>query len=441
MTSHHGTHQLSLLMGVLMLLFVGVGASGRTLYVSPDGSGMGGESWSTAYKSILSCVEASDPGDMIWIKHGTYDESIWVASSVTIIGGFAGTETDISAETIQKNSLKTIVSPKSFNSPGLMIESSCSIRGITIQEAHTAGITVFAHAKPVVEKCVIKGNSSPTVGGGFAITSASPEIIDCTITNNTAAINGGGLYIVGSSNVLLQNCLIENNKANNEGAQGGGILFGASSLIIENCRIQGNFAKGSNLYDYEAHGGGLFTTVGHVLLQNTLITGNIAEDYGSQIYAMENASFIAHNCTIYGGERAISWSKDPPSFINSILWGSNGMCVPHMESTGDPDVTYSCIQGGYPGLGNISDDPLFRNAATGDYRLLPESPCIDTAGTSGPDDDLNGYPRPVDIAGIGREVTDTYDMGAYEFQLNELPTPTPTQAPAGVDLGHTNLYQ
>jgi len=117
------------------------------------------------------------------------------------------------------------------------------------------------------------------------------------------------------------------------------------------------------------------------------------------------------------------------------------MCVPHFDSTGNPDISYSCVQGGYPGEGNISDDPLFRDPASGDYRLLPDSPCIDTAGTSGPPDDLNGNPRPVDIAGIGREVTDTYDMGAYEFQLNELPTPTPTETPSDVDRGNTQLYQ
>ncbi|NUN96028.1 MAG: hypothetical protein HUU16_07620, partial [Candidatus Omnitrophica bacterium] len=59
--------------------------------------------------------------------------------------------------------------------------------------------------------------------------------------------------------------------------------------------------------------------------------------------------------------------------------------------------------------------------------LQPESPCIDTAGTSGPSDDLDGNPRPADVAGLGRDGTgDEYDMGAYEFQL---PPPTPTVTP------------
>jgi hypothetical protein len=40
-------------------------------------------------------------------------------------------------------------------------------------------------------------------------------------------------------------------------------------------------------------------------------------------------------------------------------------------------VTYSNIQGGCPGQGNIDADPLFTDAVNGDYHLLSGSPCID----------------------------------------------------------------
>ena len=145
------------------------------------------------------------------------------------------------------------------------------------------------------------------------------------------------------------------------------------------------------------------------------------------------------NCTIIGNyPNDFYWQIFPPTLINCILWGASGI---FNGAQGEADISDSCIQGGYPGSGNISEDPLFRDAANGDYRLQPTSPCIDTAGTSGPPDDLNGNPRPVDIAGIGRDVTATYDMGAYEFQLNELPTPTPTEAPACVGPEGMHLYK
>jgi hypothetical protein len=82
------------------------------------------------------------------------------------------------------------------------------------------------------------------------------------------------------------------------------------------------------------------------------------------------------------------------------------------------------MQGGYPGEGNISDHPLFVDAANGDFHLLPDSPCSDSASTTGRSNDLDGNPRPVDIPGVGREGDGAFDMGCYEFQAPVVPAPT-----------------
>ncbi|MCK5566015.1 MAG: hypothetical protein KAJ07_12280 [Planctomycetes bacterium] len=67
--------------------------------------------------------------------------------------------------------------------------------------------------------------------------------------------------------------------------------------------------------------------------------------------------------------------------------------------------------------GNIDADPLFVNAGNGDYRLAPNSPCIDF-GYSNNDytgqTDVDGNSHVIDIAGIGDGVVDV-DMGAYEY--------------------------
>ena len=47
---------------------------------------------------------------------------------------------------------------------------------------------------------------------------------------------------------------------------------------------------------------------------------------------------------------------------NSIVWG-NGSGIDHDS---DPTVTYSDIQGGYTGTGNINSDPFFVNASSDD---------------------------------------------------------------------------
>jgi len=92
-------------------------------------------------------------------------------------------------------------------------------------------------------------------------------------------------------------------------------------------------------------------------------------------------------------------------------------------------VTYSDIQGGNAGTGNINADPQFVRAPDpgldlawgsldddyGDLRLLSGSPCID-AGNNGAvtaTTDLAGNPRIIDTPGV-HDPGAIVDMGAYE---------------------------
>ena len=61
------------------------------------------------------------------------------------------------------------------------------------------------------------------------------------------------------------------------------------------------------------------------------------------------------------------------------------------------------------GVGNITNAPLFVDYASGDLRLQPDSPCIDTGNVA-------YAPGPVDLDGNPRIVNGTVDMGAYEFE-------------------------
>jgi hypothetical protein len=69
-----------------------------------------------------------------------------------------------------------------------------------------------------------------------------------------------------------------------------------------------------------------------------------------------------------------------------------------------PDASPSFVDGG----GNQSTDPLFADAAAGNFAQLPGSPTID-AGTAA--DDIGT----LDLAGVSRVLDGVPDIGAFEF--------------------------
>jgi hypothetical protein len=92
---------------------------------------------------------------------------------------------------------------------------------------------------------------------------------------------------------------------------------------------------------------------------------------------------------------------------NSIVWNNTGTEV--MVLNASVNVTYSDIQGGYDGVGNINVDPLFVNTLPAfpiDYGIQLDSPCID-AGTA--DIDQDGTDDITEYFGSAP------DMGAYEI--------------------------
>jgi len=133
----------------------------------------------------------------------------------------------------------------------------------------------------------------------------------------------------------------------------------------------------------------------------------VAEERGGGIYCLRTGS---------------------PTITNSIFWAN----LPHeiYVSTGAPStlvVTYSNVQDGWAGEGNIDVDPCFidlgywdpnENPADpnddfwveGDYHLLRDSYCIDVG-------DPNYVPEPneKDFDGKPRIINSRIDMGAYEY--------------------------
>ncbi len=238
------------------------------------------------------------------------------------------------------------------------------------------GMCVSGYCNPVITTCILVENTATYYGGGMCVfTYCDPVITTCILSENNA-IYGGGMYLEYLSDpVLSQNNLIGNNAV-----QGGGIYMYHSNPVITNSTLSGNTAN---------VGGGMSVENSNPVLTNTTLSGNTAQG-GGGIYVYYSNPVIT-NCILWGNAASI---------MNGIY--NYGMSA--------PDITYSNIQDGFTGTGNISLDPLFMDAPNGDFRLQPSSPCInagtpDTTGLSLPDTDVEGNPRIYSCA---------IDMGAYE---------------------------
>jgi len=165
-----------------------------------------------------------------------------------------------------------------------------------------------------------------------------------------------------------------------------------SSPTLTNCTFWRNWAGNQ--------GGGMWNLESSPTVTNCTFWGNIAEGTGGGIY-LANSSPVLTNC--------ILWGDTPDEIVK--LPGSF------------PAVTYSDVEGGYAGMGNLDLDPLFVDAANGDLHLGTGSPCIDegnNAAPSLPAYDFEGDPRIQDGDG---DLVAVVDMGVDEAPGEVIPTP------------------
>ena len=192
----------------------------------------------------------------------------------------------------------------------------------------------------------------------------------------------------------------------------GGIRILLSSVAIQNSKIVDNDRTGWG-------SGGITIDRSYVTITNTLIADN--HDGAMLIIStpvdpwVESVVHINNSTIANNGGHGIFCSLSWCIVVNSIVWGHEGQDF--AGELGRCLVTYSDIEMmEWPGEGNISEDPRFVDPDNGDYRLRPDSPCIDAGNNEyAPETDFEGDPRPLDGDLDGTTVT---DMGADEFHPN-----------------------
>ena len=425
---------------------------------------------STPCAAISYAVNQAAFSDTVFLAQGTYnDAGLNISLNINLRGGYIFDGSSFSLPGGGIDPALTVIDAQN-NGRGLSIQVvpafQPEIEGFTIANASTSGVgggiyvqsssaprlsnliiqdssasrgggVYIDRGNPVLANVRINGAQAGDHGGGIYINSGSPLIYDVTISDTVAGNSGGGLYLQSGSPTITSSTIY-----NAEAATGGGLFNNSGSLTAQKLEIESNSAttQGGGLYNatgtivlsqtrvshntaatgggsHNAGGsltlwnnfiysntsttgaGGGVNNYGTLALVNNTLHGNQSAGFGGGIYddntaglVVSNTIIVANSAITGGGLYRSDGGSTPASLDYNDVWGNTA------PSSADSNVA--------TGPNSISADPLFTDAATGDFHLAIDSPAVDTAD---PDTFLTA-----DIEDDIRPINQGFDMGADE---------------------------
>jgi hypothetical protein len=310
---------------------------------------------------------------------------------------------------------------------------------------------VLAADTGFITTTILDGSQPTSSDSGSVI-----RIIDCdvsvvegfTITGGTGTVwrdqadallyrEGGGILTEGGVPTIRHNIIIGNRAydmdARLQSAGGGGVRCGYGQAELSNNLIAHNKAR---------YGGAAVIFHNPATIRNNVVWRNSGgEDYGGGgLWITSSVAITVENNTIVENQSArdgggvLLWANITCVLPNNIVWGNSGKIAPQIGvRSAQGLVTYSDIEGGRNGTGNMDIDPVF--AASG-FILQPTSPCIDSG------DPTLVYQDPADPGDPGLALFPAQggrrtDMGAYGGPGSSL-LPVIDQAVLGISAAPVN---
>lgn len=272
-----------------MTLALALSAGATVRYVTPSGTG-DGSSWQNAGGDLQAAIDASQAGDQIWVKAGTYAPTSLIKSNkltskafilkdgVSLYGGFAGTESSLADR--QKGAeaydfANATILDADDDTPDVWtrtIDSGSSCRWTWEQSSNN--VTGTKNNSTHVLYCAAQ-MTQPTVIDGFTLRGGNANI-------HQAKAHGGAVYALGT--VDLRNCRILENSSyfpnesmTDSNSYGGAVYLDGGTMT--DCYI-------ASTYCHSSYGRGVG---GGVYAKNAIISGCtfvdcVATDEGGGAY-------------------------------------------------------------------------------------------------------------------------------------------------------------
>ncbi len=351
-------------------------------------------------------------------------------------------------------------------------------------ETSFGAAAVVESATATFDQCVFIDNVaySPTCsgtgrafGGAIWAESARLTLRDCEFTANRVSgseLGRGGAIAATESDLRLERTTFARNAVTGDATSGGAINTERGTLEVLGCRFEDNRATGSvfgvlggainasrggvatitnttfaantadgRFADASEVGGGAIASDGDLTLVNVLFEANEAAGpcvgsfgfaHGGALYVYGGGARAFHVTSVgntSGCAAGVHVAGGATLFLgNSIVRDG----APVADPGGTIEATYSNIEGGLAGEGNIDAAPIYQ---PGSYRLASGSPGVDAGSVDNliaDELDMDGdgdtsEPTPLDLDGNARRSNDPAtpdtgsgtaplpDMGAYEL--------------------------
>jgi hypothetical protein len=400
----------------------------------------------------LNTAEANNEDDVIQIPAGTFSADDSPESSFTY------NSTENHSLTIQGAGAGSTILTQEDNSGSIlelydnsgMDSANLAVSGVTIENGNSYGLALFSGTASVT----VQNSDFITNYYGISINGNDPEV---SLSENFFTGSNYGAYAsLSNGSVVASNNIFEDNVGSGSAFNG----FGSGTAFdLDQNTFQGNFSNSSAAAVYVGTSTGPIRLTRNTIVDNqcsgsagaiyvygdsftaidNLVAGNSTSNGGAGFYitSIETLALFVNNTvtdnssSYYAGGAVIylNNSSSTASFYNNIFFGNSAGASGDADDiliddddadVGSPVVFSNNVIGEFftycqddappcvPNItetDNISEDPLFLNAAAGDFNLAAGSPAIGAGDPAAPE-----LPS-VDIT--GRNLNNPPDIGAF----------------------------